>query len=179
MREPRVSIRRTGDVVLGHLEMPFVFVLRELPALLAMSRDDERARRRLFPDAYDDEESNAQWRRHGAPEIRDLFRSSMELVEEDLATLESDPSAKRSWRLRIPARHHTAWMTSLNCARLALGEVHRLSEEDLDHRRALDPGSERDLAVWKVHLLGWIEELLVAAADRPAEPQPPGETPPG
>ena len=164
MKSPRITIHKsTGDLLLGSLEPPFVRVLGELPNYLKLARENPRARARLLPAAYDGEAEAEEWRRHAVPEISHLFESAAELVTRDLAGLEREGSA-RTFRVAIPATHHTAWMSTLNAARLAIGEVFRLSEEDLHPGRPFDPVSERDVAILNVNLLGWLEELLVNAA---------------
>jgi hypothetical protein len=116
-----------------------------------------------LPSAYDDDESNSEWRRHAGPEITHLFESAASLVTKDLAGLEKE-SFSRTYHLRIPSGHHNAWMSSLNAARLALAEIHRIQEADMENEHAFDPGSERDAAILSIRLLGWLEELLVLAA---------------
>jgi hypothetical protein len=148
---------------LGSLEAPFVKVLAELPNYLKIARENPRARARLAPPPYDADAENEEWRRHAGPEISHLFESAAELVTRDLARLEREGAA-RTYRVAIPAAHHTAWMSTLNAARLAIGEAFRLHEEDLHPGKPFDPASERDEAILNVNLLGWLEELLVQAA---------------
>lgn len=164
MREPRLERDGTsGDLWLRSLEPPFVRVLQALPGMLRLAEEHPEARARLRPDAYEESALAEEWRRHGVPEIERLFATARDLVAADLARLERE-GFSRTFRLRIPAAHHTAWMSSLNAARLAIGEVYRIRDEDLAPGRAFDPGSERDSALLDLSLLGWLQELLVDAA---------------
>jgi uncharacterized protein DUF2017 len=163
VKEPTIQVREgTGELVLGSLEEPFVGVLLALPNYLRLAKEHPRARARLLPSAYDDATLGEEWTRHAVPEISHLFESASHLVEKDLASLVRESPATH--RIVIPGKHHGAWMTSLNAARLTIGEIFRLKAEDLDPRRPLDPASERDSAIFQVNLLGWLEELLVSAA---------------
>jgi uncharacterized protein DUF2017 len=160
--EPHVVVCGGGDLVLAGLPEALLEVLRDIPSILEEGRRRKESRSRLFPDAYDDEDSNRSWRKHARPEIEALFASAAELVARDLQA--AAPEAKRSWKVAIPSSSHAAWMSALNAARLVLGAVHRVTPEDMERLRSAAPQSERDAAILKIHLLGWIEELLVAAA---------------
>lgn len=164
VREPTLTFHaRSNTFLLAPLERPFVEVLRDLPRLLELARSDPRSRRRLFPAAYDEETDRLDWEKHAVPELAHLFDAAADLVEKDLTRLRIDP-----WRftaqLRIPASNHAAWLSSLNAARLALAEIHRIDEAAMEHGRTFDLSSERDAAVVHIHLLGWIQELFVRAS---------------
>lgn len=167
MKSPQLVVHANGDLQFRDLALPFRDVLVELPQILKIAANDARARERLLPDAYDDEERNEDWRRHSTPETEHLFCAARDLVELDILKMELQGKSTAMWRMRIAAEHHRAWMTSLNGARLALGVIYRVTEEDLDDRGALsfDSASERDAAILKIRLLGWLEELLVHATE--------------
>ncbi len=82
--------------------------------------------------------------------------------------------------MEIPVDHLPAWLSALAAVRVALGETHGLTEEELES--ALPPvlTCERDRAVLLVHLLGWVQGLLVEGpagkgvrAPRTRRPPPP------
>ncbi|MFN0206185.1 MAG: DUF2017 family protein [Planctomycetota bacterium] len=165
MRNPKLLVQKNGDLVFTSLELPFYEVLQELPSLLKAAGTDPRSRKRLLPDAYESEEDNEDWRKHATPDTEHLFCSARDLVELDILQMKRDPLRPATWQLFISASHHTAWMTSLNAARLALGEIYRITESDMDGARVFDSASERDAAILKIRLLAWLEELLVLATE--------------
>ena len=161
-RSPHVALQPSGDLVLGGLPEPFLEVLKEIPAILSLAHSRRDAAARILPDPYEDEGANEAWRRHARPEIAALVASARELVQGDLAEAGRE-SSRRAWKVPIAAAHHAAWISALNAARLVLGVVHRVTAEDMDRLRESPPASERDVAILKIHLLGWAQELLVAA----------------
>lgn len=169
MSYPRLLIQSGGDLLFSRLGYPFVDALQQLPAILKFAAKDGRARSRLLPEAYgageDCAEKNAEWRRNCTPDLEHLFVSAGEILAGDLAKIHRDPLVPTTWKLLIPRQHHTAWMTSLNAARLALAEIHRITETDMEDSEnpTLDPASERHAALITIQLLGYLEELLVEA----------------
>lgn len=161
MNEPRISAQENGDLHISRLEIPFADTLHSLPKIIKLAGTDPRARKRLLPDAYDKEEQNEDWRKHCTPELEHLFRSAGELVSGDIAKMERDPLRPRTWRLVIAKNHLMAWISTLNAARLALGEIHRVTEKDMEDYGPVDPASARDAAILTIRLLGWMEELLL------------------
>lgn len=160
MEPPRIAIKENGDLHVSRLAEPFAVILLELPELFKKASADPRVKTRLFPDAYDDLEANDEWRKHVTPETEHLFQSATTLVCNDLKTLAREP-LRRSFKLTIRKTSLRAWVTSLNAARLSLGAIHRVTEEDMERDSDFDPASERDAALLRIRLLGWIEELLV------------------
>jgi hypothetical protein len=78
------------------------------------------------------------------------FRDELEEFEDDLPT-ES---------LVIPTAHSYAWIHTLNQARLALGERHRLTEKHLNHGDL--PEKQQDaLAVIQVEFYGYLLSYLL------------------
>lgn len=161
---PRVLVRDGGDLLVMGLGPSLWGVLQEVPEILGHASASDDVRLRLFPDVYDDERANENWRRHAQPEIAALFASARELVASDLKNGEREGPRKLTWKLPIPAAHHTAWMSALNAARLALGVLHSVTETDLNRLRDESPVTYRDFAVLRIHFLGLVEELLVSAA---------------
>ena len=159
MTEPRAERSPEGDVVLRSMSIIFAVALQRLPALLSGSAPgvEDRMAPSPFPKGGEDD---GDWERHAAPDLRHLFVTARETVIEDLAALSSDGDA---WRLPIPARHMTAWLSALSAARVALGETHHVTADDMS-RELLDPdphGKDRALAM--IHILGYLQELLVRA----------------
>src|SRR5688572_21394454 len=96
-------IARADDGFLfGGLTRSCVDTLRGVPMLL--ESNDQRVRKRLLPDTYEDARDDANWRRHTAPELERLFLSRAQLVRRDLAGLRQLKDAD-SWVLVIPDAH--------------------------------------------------------------------------
>ena len=129
-------------------------LLRTLPAQLRALLDaapDDPSLERLFPPAYDDAESEDEYRRLMRDELLDGRRRALEVVEE---TLDRD---------RLSAEQAQAWLTALNDLRLVLGTRLDVSEEML--ARPLDERDPRapELAVYAY--LSWLQEQLVEALE--------------
>jgi hypothetical protein len=158
---PAVTFEPDGSVVIGPLGHWHVETLVGLPELLAKEQPDA-VLERLFPRASEGDESlNREWERLVVPELVALLASARELVVKDLEGLEPiDPPGGSEWRLRIPEKHRNAWINALQAARLTLSERFGIAEEDME--RPLEKiRNERDLALWKVHELGWLQGSLI------------------
>jgi len=159
------ELRRTeaGDLVLDHLAPAFIHVLHELPALLDRDQPDA-VQDRLYPlPREDDEEANEEWRRLVHPDLFALVASARDVVVRDLDGFgPADPEAPfGGWRLVIPKDHVQAWLAALNAARLALGALHGLGETDLNDDFVPEEWEERHVAIATVHLLGWLQQLII------------------
>lgn len=163
MRYPSVRKLGSGAFVLRDLPPLITQALQRLPEILA--DDAPGIARRASPDAYvDDAERNEEWRRFAAPELRHLFVSAREIVTRDLEGLKRGRGlARRGWRLEIPPEHLTAWLSSLAAARVALGEAHELDAAMLEKELPPVLTSQAERATLLIHLLGWVQGLLVEA----------------
>ncbi|MHC4971966.1 MAG: DUF2017 family protein [Planctomycetota bacterium] len=167
---PRIERQADGGVAIEDLAPPFVFILLEMPGLLGPDQPDE-VKQRLFPDPSEDDEIRKDWARLVQPELYALLASAREIVLRDLGKLAPSGGV---CRLEIPAPHVNAWISALNAARLALGAVHGIEDEDDLHPFG-DPDDEDDdeavelddrrLAIVKIHLLGELQALLVLEQD--------------
>jgi hypothetical protein len=167
---PRVERRPDGGLAIEGLTPPFVFILFELPGLLGPDQPDE-VKQRLFPDPSSDDQIRKDWARLVHPELYALLASAREIVQKDLGKLVPDGAL---CRLEIPAPHIQAWISGLNAARLALGTLHGIEDEDdlNPFGAAADEAGEevveldeRHLAIVKIHLLGELQALLVLEQD--------------
>lgn len=139
--------------------------LQHLGEILAQ-RDLPAAHRRLHPPPTADAQANAEWDGLMTPDLRHLFVTAGETVTRDLAGMEQDPAAQHTMRVTFSTEHLAAWMSALNQARLILGECYRVREADMD-RTDLDPREPRDLALLRIHLLGYVLHLFVEYAAQP------------
>ena len=190
MNAPRATTLSDGGIRLEELAPWFVSALLELPALLA-PRQNGSVDRRLCPDPTVDNDLNEDWERFVRPELFALLASSREIVLRDLGSLQAaDPETPIGpWTLTIPGEHLKAWMSALNAARLTIAELFRISEEDMregddgeddpwledaqdegkepassartGHRRERESRRIKQMAVAQIHILGWIQQLLV------------------
>ncbi len=158
--------------------------LQELPLILS-KREEPRAQKRLFPNPTTaDDAANQDWQEHVAPDLRHIFESAHETVVRDLVQMQVGPVrkqqkkgaeqstkptgkqnktlAQKQFTVIFPAEHLRAWMCAVNEARLILGEIHGVTEEDMNTFGVLGNNEMRQ-AVLRIHLLGWLMELLVEA----------------
>ena len=129
-------------------------LLRTLPAQLRSLLDeapDDPSLERLFPPAYDDAESQAEYRRLMHDELLDGRRRALAVVEE---TIDLD---------RLTGEQAQAWLTGLNDLRLVLGT--RLGVRDDELLERLDPADPRAPALGLYAYLSWLQEQLVEALE--------------
>lgn len=67
------------------------------------------------------------------------------------------------FRMEIPAPHLNAWLSALAAARVALSEVHSIGETEMESPLPAEIVSDRDRSVLVIHLLGWVQGLLLEA----------------
>lgn len=149
----RIERTREGEVRL-RLPREERELLRSLPAQLRRLLDEapeDPSLERLFPPAYDDDESEAEYRRLMGDELLDGRRKALRVLEE---TLDRD---------RLSAEQAQAWLTALNDLRLVLGT--RLDVRDETLLASLRPDDPRapELAVYAY--LSWLQEQLVEALE--------------
>ena len=147
----------TGSLWLRGLTPLCVDTLLNLPQWLGS--DDERVRARLLPRVYEDPDEEAQWRRLGASGLEHLMMSRTEILRRDLSTLSHD--GPLSYSLRIASGHETAWLSGLNGGRLALFELTGLQPSDMERDPSTLGDPEKELALLRIHLMAWMQELLL------------------
>jgi len=145
----RRHFRRTRDGSYRlRLSPPERELLRRLPAELEvrLRAPEDPDLRRLFPAAYDDVESQAEYEDLVGGELLDGRRHALATIRETAA------------RDRLEPEEAESWLTGLNALRLVLGT--RLDVRD-DTAPDLDPSSPR-AQEWAVYLyLSWLQEQLV------------------
>ena len=134
--------------------------LHTVPEILEQ-RDTPAARARLLPDpTAADASINGEWQRLMAPELRHLFVSAGEIVTRDLTAIGPDAEQPQLREITFPAEHLRAWMSALNQTRLILGELFKVTEADME-RDDFDLKTPKGLAVFRIHILGYLLQLLV------------------
>jgi hypothetical protein len=157
---PRVERRKDGALVLRDLPPALGLALQELRVLLRPDGDGRPARLAGSPYS-DDEEGDAHWRKHARPELLHLFESARATVLRDLDGLISEFPFGGRQKLAIPADHLAAWHSTLAGVRVALGDRHGVTAFEMDEGFPGEIANERDRAVLLVHLLGWVQGLLL------------------
>lgn len=138
-------------------------LLQELPGILEQ-RDSAAAASRLYPQpSLTDSKLNDEWQQMVAPELRHLFVSAGQTVLQDLPGLQPQTPETGYLELTIPAEHLNAWMSALNQARLILGELFSIREQDMNAQE-LDLRSAKQTAVLKIQMLGYLLHLFVEFA---------------
>jgi hypothetical protein len=171
------SIKRRGDVIRVRLQPEERGVLTSLAAQIVLLldrpesadadpleslvglRDDEPARPddpalgRLLPDAYDDPEGAAEFRRLMDDDLRRGKTAALEQMTSDLA---ADGSTD------LTPEQADAWARAINDIRLVLGV--RIGVDDDGHwRRGLSPDDERLPLLAAYDWLSALQELLLDA----------------
>ena len=148
-------------VLLSQLDQMLAELLRRV-VRSADPSGSEAARNRLFSAPTEDAgeaEFAADWRSYVEPELRQLFQSSLEVIESDVKALRMNRKAGEA-TLTIPANHLESWIHGLNQARLALAARHDFGEKDMD-RVVPIIGDERSLALLQVRFYGFLQELFL------------------
>lgn len=124
---------------------------------------DPRVRRRLYPDTFTDPAEEAAWRRLMQSDLEHLVLSRREIVEKDLARIRPDGPGLYRWP--IAKGHEQAWLSSLNAARLALFELYDLGPEHMDAEPEEIDDEDRQLALVRIHVMGFMQDLLLHGGD--------------
>ena len=175
MSGPVLTRDDDGAVIFDELAPWFVSVLLELPHLLGPDQPDA-VRERLFPHPVDGEEDRADWKKYVHPELFALLASAREIVLTDVRGLSpaDDADGLDLWRMRVPREHVNGWISALNAGRLALGARYEVDEDAMSEERLEEPEdwSEQRVAVAKIHLLGWLQQMILEAEHPPPEEEP-------
>ena len=163
MKHLRVQPDGPQRLRLSGLDPVLLDCLQNLPGILDQ-RDAPGVRHRLFPDPTTaDAEANRDWQRLITPELHHLFAAAGETVARDLATLTADPQHKNHFQVTFAADHLNAWMSAFNQARLILAELFTITDTDMAHTD-FDLDQPKDLALFRIHILGYLLQLLVEHA---------------
>ena len=166
--------RKNGSLEINEIDPFLAELLREIPASTEAEKDSA-AERRLFslPADSSQKELCAEWKVYVEPELRRLFQSATETVEEDLRQLGNNEKPFENCALRIPLAHAEAWLNALNRARLALAAKFDFNEAELcDHYRS-PIGSRRDLSLFQVNFYGFLQEFILRELECSSEVAPP------
>jgi Domain of unknown function (DUF2017) len=150
----RIRRNRSGEIRLRFPEHERE-LLREVAAgvrLRLTAEGDDPGLRRLFPPAYAEPERDREYQNLMQSQLRTGRARELELLE---ATVD---------RSSLSDEEADAWLRALNDARLVLGTELDV-DEDLDWD-GIGPDDPRALDYAVYGYLSWIQEQLVAAAER-------------
>lgn len=170
-------VERVGDdTFIRCMPVWVVDTLIRLPDWL--ESEDPDVRERLQPAAYTDPEAEQEWRQHISPDLEHLFQTRTEIIRKDLAALQIDlpggadgedgedgadeeldldASDGVTFTLKIPRKHLSAWLTSLQAGTHAVFLVEELSEEDIGRDPRDESDAHKQVAMMRLLIL---QELL-------------------
>jgi len=147
-------------IAIGELDLLGVELLAQIP-VSAEPADNVEAHDRLFPSPTGgrDRTLDRDWENYVEPGLRELFQSSLQIIEEDLAEFPPDQPADH-YTLTLPIRHLEAWIHGLNQARLAIAARYGFTEEDMEGRMPIS-GDTRAFGLFQVHVYGFLQECFL------------------
>ncbi|HZJ13940.1 MAG TPA: DUF2017 family protein [Chthoniobacteraceae bacterium] len=157
-----MRIRRRDDqtVELSGIDLLCCELLRQI-VVSGQVDDFPAARERLYssPSHGREPEFDQDWKDYVEPDLRDMFRTSREVVQ---AALKNFPPKKPadSYTLNIPVKHLEAWIHALNQARLALSARFNFTEHEMEDAIPIE-GDQRALALFQVHFYGFLQECFL------------------
>ena len=126
-------------IAIGPMDLFCTELLHQI-RLSANPEGDRAAKERLFPSPTRgmDEEFDEEWIEYITPELAELFASSIQVIEKDLADFPPSLPADDHHTLELPISHLEAWIHGLNQARLVTAARYNFTEEDMDNEVPLD-----------------------------------------
>ena len=113
---------------------------------------EERVLRRLYPDAYEDEDSAAAYRDLIGGDLRQSKRRALAAVSEVV-------NHAKAVDVELSDADMEAWLTALNDMRLAIGSRLEVTEEDM--AAEIDPDDEEAFPLAILHWLSYIQESML------------------
>lgn len=160
MNKLRIRTASENQLVITGIPPLLVMCLRELPDILKQ-RNTPAVQKRLFPSLTDDDmKANEDWENLIVPELQHLFASAGETLAHDLATLKKESTKPSSFRVLLPATNLNAWISAINEARLILGELFDITEQDMQ-QEDFNSDNPKQFAVWKIGALGWLLSHMI------------------
>lgn len=148
------------SVELADLDLLGVELLHQIP-ISAEPDGNAAATQRLFPSPSSgrDPSLDRDWKNYVEPGLRELFQSSLEIIQTDLADFPGE-STEGEYSLTLPVKHLEAWIHGLNQARLALAARYSFTEQEMEGRIPLD-GDTRAFALFQIHFYGFLQECFL------------------
>jgi len=159
----RISRVDEQTVALEEIDSVVADLLQKIPGSADPS-GSEAASSRLFPQPTGGREQQAEedWREYVEPDLRELFRDAVGVVEDDLKKLAPTSTGLRD--LHLPVKHLDAWIHALNQARLVLAARHDFTDEELERDLSLE-GGQRSFVLFQIHFYGLLQEFFLRQVD--------------
>jgi hypothetical protein len=158
-----MTIRRVDEqtISIGPLDLFSTELLHQIRNS-ANPADSAEAKRRLYPSPTNgvDPEYDEEWIDYTSSELAELFASSIEVIEGDLADFPPALPAADHHTLLLPIKHLEAWIHGLNQARLALSARYHFTEKEMDGALPMG-GDMKDLALVQVHFYAGLQECFL------------------
>ncbi len=159
---PRVKVTRIDEqtIAIGPLDLFSTELLHQIH-LSANPEGSRAARERLYPSPThgEDADFDQDWNDYVEPDLVDMFATSIEVIESDIADFPPARPAADHHTLHLPIKNLEAWIHGLNQARLALAARHGFTEKEMDGPLT---GEGLDaLALFQVHFYGWLQECFL------------------
>ena len=160
MEGPFAEKSPDGQLTLRNLPAFYIQCLLTLPEIL--DRQEGDIRDALFPNAFQQApELREDWEKYARPDLLHLFGDRVEIIREDLRNFGINPNTL-AFNLAIPETHVSAWLASLNAARLLLGDDFGITAADMEREPVLnDPPEDKEIALLQISILGHVQHLML------------------
>ncbi len=160
MEGPFAEKSPEGQLTLRNLPAFYIQCLLTLPEIL--DREEGDIRDALFPNAFQQApELRKDWEKYARPDLLHLFGDRVEIIREDLRNFGINPTTL-AFNLAIPETHVSAWLASLNAARLLLGDDYGITAADMEREPILDESPEdKEIALLQISILGHVQHLML------------------
>jgi hypothetical protein len=147
-------------IAIGQLDLLGVELLAQIP-VSSEPADSIEAQQRLYPSPTGgrDRSLDHDWKNYVEPGLRELFQSSLQIIEDDLADFPPDEPADH-YTLTLPVKHLEAWIHGLNQARLAIAARYDFTEQEMESRIPVT-GDTRAFGLFQVHVYGFLQECFL------------------
>lgn len=148
-------------LAIGPLDLFCTELLHQIH-LCANPDGSPEVRARLYPSPSGgrDAEMDEEWSEYVEPDLADLFATSIEVIQKDIADFPPARPAADHHTLHLPIKNLEAWVHGLNQARLALAARYGFTEKEMDGPIPTD-GDMNSLALFQVHFYGWLQECFL------------------
>lgn len=144
-------------IIFSEIDAFIADALRQIPICASSCEDKAIARIYPTPTGGVDEDADEDWREHVVPGLSELFQTHIDVVLKDLEGLREEDE---SFTLTFSTEHARAWMHTLNQARLALGALHDITEDDMEGRTK-ERDAEKSYALFQIEIYGFILSLML------------------
>jgi Domain of unknown function (DUF2017) len=127
-------------------------LIEEMKVMLDAGISQDPVHKRLYPDAYQDEDAARSYRELIGDELKRGKLAAMKTMEASLDRLVED-------QMSLTRDEAEAWLTALTDLRLAIGTRLEVTEEKM--AAEIDPDDPEAPAISVLHWLGWMQESML------------------